>query len=1083
MNKTLILFFLLLANLSFGQLSNFSLNVTAVNETCPGNGRLNFSVSNTTSGGTVIFTVYKLPDVTTPIVTTQANTFTGLVAANYRVVGTESLPDGTTNTRQRDIVVLDRIAQMQLDFQKLNQTCTHFGSVKVQTIAGYPVSYEIISGPVTFAPQSSNIFNGLVNGNYTVKVLDGCGEFVIQNISIENTGAVLTFGENILTLENCDFLNDSVLVSAQDEIYYPVTVQYTIYEPNGTVSTSSQIINTGDPASLMLTRTVPFHNGQVYRYRIALTDACGNNFNSGEISYKPSMEVAVQVGLVSCTKKRVQISINTFGIPPFTVNFLNSPAGFNPVLFNNSHPTFNDGIIQYYNPSVDLPSGNYNVQVTDSCGKTDNVEFTVDVEFPAPTIIASQLKGCGEGFSSLLITANSQLYQIVSAELEVAPASYQTALPLNLNSNIYQDKLILENLPSGDYKFKITDGCGNVHSISTQIIGYHTTTNQVNVIEDCSSFKIDLQNVSNVTPGLATFWLQKFDPAANQWVHPVTGGSSPVGVNSLNAVSLNNSAVSNSFSAAGKFRVVKMFYSYKLPTISNISTTNYCFEEIKSFDFNLEPRIRNIYSFSCNNNSYQVIVEADGAAPFRYEIVAKNGLPFYIDNVNSSVFNNLPAGVYSFKVTDNCGNVKNRLFEVSGNVVLPVMATAFCNGSVGNLSVPYFSYLHYEWWKNNNTSQILSNSNTLTFSPFDFNTDVGIYHVRITNPGNPNTCINFVLDYTVQNSLNNPVAGSDSETTICGAHGVIDLNLLLSANHDLNGNWSEISSSGVSLVNCVWDSTNVVPGTYSFLYKVDGLCDRDDVAVVKINLKNQPQSPNAFSDSHVCVQGELHLYASTVFGATYLWSGPNGFTSNDQNPVLYNVNPLMQGEYTVKAILDGCESLPGSVEVVINDFPDFQLKTWCERNKKIRVDFVNQTTNHNLYSYYWIFPDGSIHAGTQDIELSDGQTGSYSVIVADFNGCDVQKSIQIDCTFCNIPKGVSANEDGANDNFDLSCIDDIRNVKIFNRYGVLLFEKDNYINEWKGYDKNDRLLPTGTYYYLITFYNGKPKSGWVYLNY
>ncbi|MCL9807503.1 gliding motility-associated C-terminal domain-containing protein [Flavobacterium amniphilum] len=1083
MGKIYFFFIILWVNVCSSQGLNFSLNVTAVNETCPGNGRLNFTVSNAAADGTVIFTVYKLPDVTTPIVTTQANTFTGLVAANYRVVATESLPNGTINTRQRDVLILDRIAQMQLNFQKVNQTCTHLGSITIATISGYPESYEIISGPITFAPQPSNVFNDLVNGNYTVKVVDGCGEFIIQNVTIENSRALLAFGENRLSLMNCNFLSDSVLVTAQDEIYYPVTVQYTVYQPNGTTTVSSQVINSGDPESLSLIRIVPFQNGQIYRYRIALTDACGNIFNSGEISYNPSMKVFAEINLVACTKKRVELNINAFGIPPFTVNFLSSPPGFNPVLFNNSHPTFNSDVISYYSSSVDLPTGSYNVQITDSCGKTDNVVFTIDNVLPAPTIIVSQLKGCGEGFSSLSMVANSSLYQITSAELVAAPVSYVTSLPVNLNSNIYQGELIMENLPSGEYRFKITDRCGNIHNVSAQAVGYYTISNNVNVIEDCASFKIDLLNISNVTQGLASFWLQKFDPATNKWVHPVTGMSSNDDVNSLNAISLNNNAISNAVSITGKFRVMKKFYSYKLPTPSNTSTTNYCFEEIKSFDFNLEPRINNIYSFSCSNNSYQVIVEAGGAAPFRYEIVAKNGQPFYIDNANSSVFNGLSAGVYSFKVTDNCNNIKNRLFEVSGNVILPVMATQFCNGSTANLSVPYFSYLHYEWWKGNNTSQILSTLNTLAFSPFNFNTDAGIYHVRITNPGNPNTCINFVLDYTIQNSLNNPVAGNDSETTICGAHSIIDLNLLLSANHDSNGMWSEISNSGVSLINGVWDSTNVAAGAYTFQYKVDGLCDRDDLAVIKINLKNQPQSPNAFSDSHVCMLGELHLYASTVFGATYVWTGPNGFTSNDQNPVLYNVNSLMQGTYTVKAILDGCESVPSSVVVAINDFPDFQLKTWCEGNKMIKVDFVNQNANQNLYSYDWVYPDGSIHPGTQSIEVVNGQTGNYSVVVTDFNGCDVQKTIEINCTFCNIPKGVSANGDNANDSFDLSCIDDIRNVKIFNRYGVLIFEKDNYINEWKGYDKNDRLLPVGTYYYLIAFYNGEPKSGWVYLNY
>lgn len=1080
--KVLLLFFLLLNGLSFGQLSNFTLSVTAVNETCPGNGRLNFSVSNATPGGTIIFTVYKFPDVTTPIVTTQATTFTGLVAANYRVVVTESLPNGTTNTRQRDIVVVDRIESMQLNFQKEDQTCIHRGSITVATIRGRPVSYEIISGPIIVATQTSNVFTGLTNGTYAVRVFDDCGESITQNVVIENIELVMTFGQNILSPVSCNLLNDSVIITGQDEIHYPVTVQWTVYEPNGNVNVSTQIINSGNPDSLTLSQTIPFYYGQMYRYKITVTDVCGNVFNSGDKNLNPQMEVLANVGLVDCSKKSLQLNINNIGIAPFTVSFLNSPAGFDPTLFNSSHPNFNSNFISFFNPSESLPAGNYDVQVTDSCGRTDSVVFTVNNIIPPPAVIVSQLKGCGVGFSTLSITTNNVLYDIVSAQMELAPSSYPFSLPLNLSSAIFDGKLFLTDLTSGTYKFKVTDSCGAVHDISVQVVGYQTTANTVNVIEECSSFKIDLQNTSNIPSGLITFWLQKYNPYTNQWVHPLTGMYSGGTLNSVNAISLNNNSVNSAVSTVGKFRVMKMFFSYKLPTSTDPSTTNYCFEEIKNFEFNLTPGIKNIYSFSCNNNSYQVIVEAEGTAPFRYEIISRNGSPFYIDNANASIFNSLTAGIYSFKVTDFCGNSNSRLFEVSGNVILPVMATSFCNGSVGSLSVPDFSYLQYEWWKDNATSDILSNTNALTFTPFNFSTNAGIYHVRITNPGNPNTCINFVLDYTIQNSLEEPNAGNDSETTICGTHGVIDLNVLLSANHDGNGTWSEISNSGVVLANGVWDSTTVMAGLYSFQYKVDGLCDRDDTATIKINLKNQPQRPNAFSDSNVCMHGELHLYASTVYGATYLWVGPNGFTSNDQNPVILNVNSSMQGVYTVKTILDGCESLPATTEVIVGDFSDFQMKTWCGGNKKIKVDFIDPVVNANLYEYNWIYPDGNSYLGGQHIDVA-GQTGTYSVQVTNSNGCVVQKSIEINCTFCGIPKGVSANDDGDNDNFDLSCIDHIRNVKIYNRYGILIFEKENYTNEWKGYDKNEQLLPTGTYYYLITLEDGEAKSGWVYLNY
>lgn len=1083
--KTYVAFIFLWVNVCTSQTSNFSLSVTTVNESCPGNGRLNFLVSDATPGATVIFTVYKFPDLTTPIVTTQASTFTGLVAGNYRVVATEALPNGITNTRQRDVLIRDVIVPMQLDLLIENQTCNHAGSITVQTNAGHPVSYEIISGPITFPPQTSNVFTGLVSGTYSVKVFDDCGEFIIRDAVIKNINSALAFSQSQLIPLNCNFLQAGDLISTDGVINYPITVQYTVYESNGNVSTSSQTISSGDRQTVRLSYTVPFE--EVYHYKIAVEDACGNIFYSGDIFLNSSIEGLATVRPSNCngnsSNQDVLISINNFAIPPLTLQFLNSPAGFNPAMFNNSHPTFSTNSILYSNSSVVLPSGAYHLQVTDSCGKTGDVFFNVGSVVLPPSIVVSQLKGCAEGFSSISLATNSGLYKIVSIVLESAPSSYATSFPLNLDSNIYGGIVYLPDLPSGTYRFKVTDTCGVIHDVAVPVVGYHATSSNFNVIEDCSAFRIDLEDISNLHPSLVTFWVQKFNSATNQWVHPITGIYSAGNINSLSAIVLTNNMMNGNITAVGEFRIVKKFTTYRVPDAENPNTANDCIQEIGNFDFYFEPRIRNIYSFSCNTNSYQVIVEAQGADPLEYEIVTKDGQPFYVNNGTSSTFNNLAPGVYGFRVKDNCGNIKNRLFEVSGNVALSIAATPFCNGSVGHLSVPYFPYLQYQWWKDNNTSVILSNTNVLTFNTFNANTDFGTYHVRITNNGNPNTCINFVRDYSIFTSLSNPNAGHDAETTICGVHGLIDLNSFLSANHDLNGTWTETSNSGLPLINGNWNSTAATAGTYTFEYRVNGLCGSDDSATIKINLKNEPQNPSAYFDSHVCLYGELHLYASTIPGAAYSWTGPNGFTSNEQNPVIANVTTSMQGVYSVKAIVDGCESIPSAVQINVNDFPDFQLRTSCEENKKVKVDFTDSTVNPDLYYYDWVYPDGTVVSGNQSIEVIGQQIGSYSVIVSDASGCEIRKAIEISCTFCDIPKGVSANDDGDNDNFDLTCIEDIRNVKIFNRYGVLIFEKDSYLNEWKGYDKKGRLLPAGTYYYLITFNDGAPKSGWVYLNY
>ena len=58
-------------------------------------------------------------------------------------------------------------------------------------------------------------------------------------------------------------------------------------------------------------------------------------------------------------------------------------------------------------------------------------------------------------------------------------------------------------------------------------------------------------------------------------------------------------------------------------------------------------------------------------------------------------------------------------------------------------------------------------------------------------------------------------------------------------------------------------------------------------------------------------------------------------------------------------------------------------------------------------------------------------------------------------------------------------------VKVFNRYGQVVFRKVNYQNDWAGtYDKTGELLTAGSYYYVVEVpETGKVKKGWLYLTY
>jgi len=163
--------------------------------------------------------------------------------------------------------------------------------------------------------------------------------------------------------------------------------------------------------------------------------------------------------------------------------------------------------------------------------------------------------------------------------------------------------------------------------------------------------------------------------------------------------------------------------------------------------------------------------------------------------------------------------------------------------------------------------------------------------------------------------------------------------------------------------------------------------------------------------------------------------------------------------------------------------PYFSVKDTCQDNLTfITATLLNPATNPESLTFEWTYPDGTVQSGNP-INVSGNVTGVYTLSVTSANGCSVIQTVPLACTNCGIPKGVSPNGDGLNDNFDLSCLSGITNVKIFNRYGMNIFEKDGYVDDWTGRDYNGNLLPPATYYYVVRFDSGDVKTGWVYLNY
>jgi len=85
-----------------------------------------------------------------------------------------------------------------------------------------------------------------------------------------------------------------------------------------------------------------------------------------------------------------------------------------------------------------------------------------------------------------------------------------------------------------------------------------------------------------------------------------------------------------------------------------------------------------------------------------------------------------------------------------------------------------------------------------------------------------------------------------------------------------------------------------------------------------LNITTGPAAPAASSDSPICAGQTLHLAASTVPGATYAWTGPNGFTSSAQNPAIPSTTAAASGIYSVTVTVGGCRSVAGTTNAIVS---------------------------------------------------------------------------------------------------------------------------------------------------------------------
>ncbi len=145
-------------------------------------------------------------------------------------------------------------------------------------------------------------------------------------------------------------------------------------------------------------------------------------------------------------------------------------------------------------------------------------------------------------------------------------------------------------------------------------------------------------------------------------------------------------------------------------------------------------------------------------------------------------------------------------------------------------------------------------------------------------------------------------------------------------------------------------------------------------------------SPEISSNSPICIGNTLELKASG--GTDYLWTGPNGFSSTDQNPIIPNATTLNSGQYTCLITgTGGCDDtktndvIVGDVEAPVPDLATLlaitgncnTIVTTIPTATDTCAGAITATTtsplNYNLpgtYTIVWNYNDGNGNSVNQN---------------------------------------------------------------------------------------------------------------------
>ncbi|MBS1777458.1 MAG: gliding motility-associated C-terminal domain-containing protein [Bacteroidetes bacterium] len=486
---------------------------------------------------------------------------------------------------------------------------------------------------------------------------------------------------------------------------------------------------------------------------------------------------------------------------------------------------------------------------------------------------------------------------------------------------------------------------------------------------------------------------------------PIAGSNSPICTG--NPINLTASSIAgaiyswtgpNNFSSSSQNPVIANAQIIHSGIYSVSATVNNCTSVVSTVSvvINPTPIISNFSSTnptSCGGSNGTITLTglpSNQALTISY---SKNGgMPIVVSQTSTGtgvvVILGLTAGVYSnIQVTIN-GCQSNTIGPITlsdpSSPAAPTISSnsPLCQGSTLLLNTPAVAGATYNWSgpSNFNSSNQNPSINNCTIA------NSGVYNLSVTVNGCTSPTTNLTV---IVNPLPTISTTSFANPTTCGGtNGTITLNgLLPNSNYTLSYTLNTVVST-LSVTSSATGSVviiNLGAGVYSSISLSANGCSSSSVGPITLSNPSPPNAPIVTSNSPICVGNTLQLNAASPSATTYTWTGPNGFNSTTQNPIIANVQSINSGTYSVTATANNCVSASSNTTVVVNPIPSVPIvsnMTYCQFDTAFPLTAIGQNILWYSVSTGGI---GSIIAPTVNTAIPGVTTWYVSQMV---NGCE-----------------------------------------------------------------------------------------------